>query len=281
MGSEKGPDLLFVSAVAGDPSTWTCQWILADTQHTCNTASCYCVQWYSVTSRTCFLEVAGHTQYDKTLCTMRPPSDFHSFGRPSEMHRSLLNLRFSKRYCCRHQSARMWHPVIGCGIPDVSKEDGTSPPRSNTQKIVLHYEDEGTSLLWNIRNYMVSHPRRLSSSSQSWYLKVVLSCNNLDSSLLGWHCFFGSVALDVLKDCSALNCKGPALHTTVTTQKFACNDLCCASGLPDVWHLYKVQVGDAVMNYEVTKSEGELLGQVPCIGRRKPTHFVLALMWHR
>jgi len=29
-----------------------------------------------------------------------------------------------------------------------------------------------------------------------------------------------------------------------------------------------VPVGDAVMSYEVTKSNGELPGQVPCIERR-------------
>lgn len=216
MGSEKGPNLLFVSVVAGDPSTWTCQWTLADTQHTCNTASCYCVQWHSVTLRTCFLEVVGHKQYDKTLRMMQPLSDFHSFGRPSEMQKSLPNLRLSKWYCCRHQSPGMWHPVIGCGIPDVSKEGGTSPPRSNTQKILLDFEDEGTTFLWNIRNYIVSHPKWLAYSAQSWYLKVVPACNDLDSSLM-WHCVFGSVALDVLKYNNALNCKGPALHTTVTT----------------------------------------------------------------
>jgi hypothetical protein len=40
-------------------------------------------------------------------------------------------------------------------------------------KILLDFADEGTTLLWNIRNCMVSHPRRLASSSESCYLTVV------------------------------------------------------------------------------------------------------------
>ena len=66
--------------------------------------------------------MTGHIQYDKTRHTMQFSSNIHSLGGPSEMQKSLPDLRFSKWYCCRHQSPGMWHPVIGCGIPDASKE---------------------------------------------------------------------------------------------------------------------------------------------------------------
>lgn len=162
MGSGKGPNLLFVSVAAGDPSTWTCLWILADTQHTCNTASviqCYFKNlfswgdwahsiWYNTPHNAIFL----------WLPQFRKNWNAKVFARSEVLKVVLLQTPVSWDVTPCHWLWNSWCFEGGrCFASKVTHS-----------KILLESADEGTTLLGNIRNCMVSQSWRLASSSQSW-----------------------------------------------------------------------------------------------------------------
>ena len=73
----------------------------------------------------------------------------------------MWNLRFSQRRCWRLESSGMWRYVVGLVVPHISAfilrfKQSTKP------------DDEGTTVLSEVRNYMpndrASHPRILQSS---------------------------------------------------------------------------------------------------------------------